>query len=277
MKSILFEQIKKGGHRCSRCYNGDPPARMTTPLFPARVFEMLADSANHHLIKWCDSGDAFTIIDEDRLAETILPKYFSHCQFSSFARQLLAYDFCKSVTEDDCVVYKHKDDLFRQDKPELLDCIKRHKQVRKRGRPRMSGQTFNYGNDAAAHAHAHTSEALAYAYRIIATQAEQIKALKEIRTGLEKNLRAKQAEIDALFCYEVPPAPMAVSMPQFDVLLAADESQTASTSDADSRHDTPLRALNHQQELDEPFTMDSDICYCCCELHDSLPDFLMNN
>jgi len=49
------------------------------------------------LILWSrtEAGDKFVVKDQLRLAGDCIPRYFSHCNFSSFTRQLNFYRFRK--------------------------------------------------------------------------------------------------------------------------------------------------------------------------------------
>jgi hypothetical protein len=49
---------------------------------------MLEEAENWSTIGWGRDDCSFHILDETRFAETLLPKYFKHSNFSSFIRQV---------------------------------------------------------------------------------------------------------------------------------------------------------------------------------------------
>jgi hypothetical protein len=56
--------------------------------FITKLWNMLNEPANWHLISWSDAGNTFVVLDSKRLAAEILPKYFKHNNFTSLVRQL---------------------------------------------------------------------------------------------------------------------------------------------------------------------------------------------
>lgn len=48
---------------------------------------------------WSPVGDNFVVKNVEKFASTILPQYFKHSNFSSFARQLNFYGFRKLKAE----------------------------------------------------------------------------------------------------------------------------------------------------------------------------------
>ena len=64
------------------------------PLFLRKTYQML-ESSPKAIAAWSVKGDSFLIKDPDRFAQTVIPQYFSHSNFSSFVRQLNFYGFRK--------------------------------------------------------------------------------------------------------------------------------------------------------------------------------------
>jgi len=64
------------------------------PLFLRKTYQML-ESCPTAIAAWSAKGDSFLIKDPDRFAQTVIPQYFSHNNFSSFVRQLNFYGFRK--------------------------------------------------------------------------------------------------------------------------------------------------------------------------------------
>ncbi|XP_010636549.1 heat shock factor protein 2 isoform X2 [Fukomys damarensis] len=78
------------------------------------------------------NGQSFLVLDEQRFAKEILPKYFKHNNMASFVRQLNMYGFRKVVHMDSGVVKQERDGpvefqhpYFRQGQDDLLENIKR--------------------------------------------------------------------------------------------------------------------------------------------------------
>lgn len=77
-------------------------------------------------------GRVFLVLDEQRFAKEILPKYFKHNNMASFVRQLNMYGFRKVVHVDSGIVKQERDGpvefqhpYFIQGQDELLENIKR--------------------------------------------------------------------------------------------------------------------------------------------------------
>jgi len=94
----------------------------------------MIDRCDRDVATWSNIGDNFVVKDVEKFAKTILPMYFKHSNFSSFARQLNFYGFRKLKAEPiltadydartaSYVRFYHE--KFQKDKPELLYFIKR--------------------------------------------------------------------------------------------------------------------------------------------------------
>nr|XP_005280236.1 heat shock factor protein 2 isoform X4 [Chrysemys picta bellii]XP_042703753.1 heat shock factor protein 2 isoform X4 [Chrysemys picta bellii] len=78
------------------------------------------------------NGQSFLVLDEQRFAKEILPKYFKHNNMASFVRQLNMYGFRKVVHVDSGIVKLERDGpvefqhpYFKQGRDDLLEHIKR--------------------------------------------------------------------------------------------------------------------------------------------------------
>ncbi|NXM75705.1 HSF3 protein, partial [Serilophus lunatus] len=78
------------------------------------------------------NGENFCILDEQRFAKELLPKYFKHNNLSSFIRQLNMYGFRKVIALENGIITAEKSSViefqhpfFKQGKPHLLENIKR--------------------------------------------------------------------------------------------------------------------------------------------------------
>lgn len=118
-------------------------------------FRMVSDSATDSLIRWSDAGDSFfgechvhcqsiyltclccLVLDHERVAHDVLPRWFKHNNFASFVRQLNMYGFHKiphlqqgvlrSETETELWNFEHPN--FHRGQPDLLCLITRKKQT----------------------------------------------------------------------------------------------------------------------------------------------------
>nr|XP_033801575.1 heat shock factor protein 3-like [Geotrypetes seraphini] len=110
-------------------------ARGLSPLVPAfltKLWTLVEDPSNDDVICWSWNGQNFSILDEQRFAKEIIPKYFKHNNISSFIRQLNMYGFRKVVSLENGLIKPEKGSalefqhpFFKQGKAELLENIKR--------------------------------------------------------------------------------------------------------------------------------------------------------
>mmetsp|Transcript_23105 Transcript_23105/g.35412 ORF Transcript_23105/g.35412 Transcript_23105/m.35412 type:complete len:468 (-) Transcript_23105:555-1958(-) len=64
------------------------------PIFLKKTYKMI-DTCDPKIASWTPDGDMFVVKDPDVFASTVIPQYFDHNKFSSFARQLNFYGFRK--------------------------------------------------------------------------------------------------------------------------------------------------------------------------------------
>ncbi|XP_071614223.1 heat shock factor protein 3-like isoform X1 [Heliangelus exortis] len=107
---------------------GAPPV----PGFLAKLWALVEDPQSDDVICWSRNGENFCILDEQRFAKELLPKYFKHNNISSFIRQLNMYGFRKvialengMVTAEKSSVIEFQHPFFKQGKAHLLENIKR--------------------------------------------------------------------------------------------------------------------------------------------------------
>ncbi|KAL5529185.1 hypothetical protein ACEPAG_5159 [Sanghuangporus baumii] len=120
--------------------------RQNVPPFLQKLYEMVSDSATDSLIRWSDNGDSFFVLDHERVAHDVLPRWFKHSNFASFVRQLNMYGFhkiphlqqgvLKSESETEIWNFEHPN--FRKGQPDLLCLITRKKQAQERPSEDMS-------------------------------------------------------------------------------------------------------------------------------------------
>jgi len=105
------------------------------PMFLSKTYHMI-DRCDPTIATWSTSGDSFVIKNIDVFSSNILPQYFKHSNFSSFARQLNFYGFRKLKSDPICLTDVSPGDEstayisfyhcnFQKDRPELLQSIKR--------------------------------------------------------------------------------------------------------------------------------------------------------
>ncbi|XP_034274599.1 heat shock factor protein 2 isoform X2 [Pantherophis guttatus] len=107
-------------------------AATAVPAFLSKLWALVGDAPSNQLITWSQNGQSFLVLDEQRFAKEILPKYFKHNNMASFVRQLNMYGFRKVVHVDSGIVKLERDGpvefqhlYFKQGREDLLEHIKR--------------------------------------------------------------------------------------------------------------------------------------------------------
>ncbi|KAG9307345.1 hypothetical protein G9A89_017174 [Geosiphon pyriformis] len=116
----------------------------TVSVFVAKLYQLLDSDDYKEYLTWNDSGDVFVICNMDEFAANVLPKYFKHCKFTSFVRQLNIYGFyrvsdarkSKHVRSKHACVFSHPQ--FRRNRQDLLPNIRRKVSKPIRRRPRTT-------------------------------------------------------------------------------------------------------------------------------------------
>ena len=98
--------------------------------FVRKMYNLISDPAEHQYIRWASNGDSFIIINQNDFAREILPRFFKHCNYSSFVRQLNKYGFHKirnsPETKDlSSSAWEFYHAYFRRDYPQYLVNVKR--------------------------------------------------------------------------------------------------------------------------------------------------------
>ncbi|XP_025921899.1 heat shock factor protein 3 isoform X2 [Apteryx rowi] len=108
------------------------PGAAPVPGFLAKLWALVEDPQSDAVICWSRNGENFCILDEQRFAKELLPKYFKHNNISSFIRQLNMYGFRKvialengMITVEKSSVIEFQHPFFKQGKAHLLENIKR--------------------------------------------------------------------------------------------------------------------------------------------------------
>ncbi|KAM6061275.1 heat shock factor protein 3-like isoform 2-T3 [Chlamydotis macqueenii] len=108
------------------------PGAAPVPGFLAKLWALVEDPQSDDVICWSRDGENFCILDEQRFAKELLPKYFKHNNISSFIRQLNMYGFRKvialengMITAEKSSVIEFQHTFFKKGKAHLLENIKR--------------------------------------------------------------------------------------------------------------------------------------------------------
>mmetsp|Transcript_73701 Transcript_73701/g.206925 ORF Transcript_73701/g.206925 Transcript_73701/m.206925 type:complete len:364 (+) Transcript_73701:157-1248(+) len=124
----------------TECSYGDKPRKGKAcpkqhqlPMFLSKTYHMI-DRCDSTIATWSAAGDNFVVKNVEKFASDVLPLYFKHSNFSSFARQLNFYGFRKLRTDpiltsdvdpDTACYVRFYHEKFQKDRPELLHQIKR--------------------------------------------------------------------------------------------------------------------------------------------------------
>ncbi|MFT7802977.1 heat shock factor protein 2 isoform X2 [Arapaima gigas] len=102
------------------------------PAFLTKLWTLVEDSDTNEFICWSQEGSSFLVLDEQRFAKEILPKFFKHNNMASFVRQLNMYGFRKVMHIDTGIVKQERDGpvefqhpFFKHGQDDLLEHIKR--------------------------------------------------------------------------------------------------------------------------------------------------------
>lgn len=102
------------------------------PAFLTKLWTLVEDSDTNEFICWSQEGNSFLVLDEQRFAKEILPKFFKHNNMASFVRQLNMYGFRKVMHIDSGIVKQERDGpvefqhpYFKHGQDDLLENIKR--------------------------------------------------------------------------------------------------------------------------------------------------------
>ncbi|KAJ2802832.1 Heat shock transcription factor [Coemansia furcata] len=119
---------------------GNPLHRsITVTPFLNKLLRMVDDDSSDDLIRWSEDGSSFVVLRHEEFAKEVLPRFFKHCNFSSFVRQLNMYDFHKvphlqqgGLIADgpEAESWEFSNPNFQRGQPDLLHFIRRKKGTR---------------------------------------------------------------------------------------------------------------------------------------------------
>lgn len=78
--------------------NGGSNSSNPIPIFLKKTYRMI-EACDPEICSWTDDGEMFVVKQPEQFASEIIPQYFDHNKFSSFARQLNFYGFRKIQTK----------------------------------------------------------------------------------------------------------------------------------------------------------------------------------
>lgn len=93
----------------------------TPASFLQKTFDILSEASLSSVVSWSGDGNSFAVQDVKGFSEQVLPKYFKHCNFPSFVRQLNMYGFHKLRDQDNAFAHPQ----FQRDKQAMLKDILR--------------------------------------------------------------------------------------------------------------------------------------------------------
>jgi hypothetical protein len=77
-------------------------------IFPQRLMEILSDPSNSDAIAWLPHGKAFIIVNREKFATKVLPKYFRKTKYTSFTRKLNRWNFNRVTRGPELGAYYHE-------------------------------------------------------------------------------------------------------------------------------------------------------------------------
>lgn len=78
------------------------------PTFPAKLHRILSSQQFRHVITWLPHGRAWKILDQEVFEEQVIPLFFKHGHYSSFARQVNGWGFRRIHNGNDTSAYYHE-------------------------------------------------------------------------------------------------------------------------------------------------------------------------
>ncbi|RQM11635.1 hypothetical protein KXD40_009176 [Peronospora effusa] len=90
------------------------PVKEVAPFL--RSLRRMLDTESPYIVRWTPDGKAFEIYDIIAISDYVLPKYFKHCKYASFQRQLNYFNFRK-WTKSRAVVCTFSNQFFQRDQP----------------------------------------------------------------------------------------------------------------------------------------------------------------
>jgi hypothetical protein len=97
--------------------------RESVQTFPMKLHAILSNPEFSNIVSWLPHGRAFRILQHKAFEEKVIPLYFRHGRYSSFARQVNGWGFKRIAHGPDYNSYYHE--LFLRGLPRLCEKMKR--------------------------------------------------------------------------------------------------------------------------------------------------------
>ena len=89
--------------------------RFKTETFLLKLTQILTKTKYSSAIHWSDDGKAIIISNINDFTNNVIPKYFKHCNYESFVRQLNMYNFHKLRSKRNQSEHVFQHELFTRD------------------------------------------------------------------------------------------------------------------------------------------------------------------
>lgn len=98
--------------------------RHRNDTFPSKLYEILSNPEYSQIISWLPHGKTWKVHNNMDFEKQIMPKYFTMTAWSSFARQVNGWGFCRILIAGmDRGSYHNQ--LFSRDRPDLVKFMRR--------------------------------------------------------------------------------------------------------------------------------------------------------
>ena len=98
-----------------------PTAKDAAHTFPMKLHAILSNPEFQDIISWLPHGRAWRILQHRAFEERVIPLYFRHGRYSSFARQVNGWGFRRITHGPDYNSYYHE--MFLRGLPHLCDKV----------------------------------------------------------------------------------------------------------------------------------------------------------
>ena len=95
--------------------NNNNNIRFKTETFLLKLTQILNKTKYSSAIHWSDDGKAIIISNINDFTNNVIPKYFKHCNYESFVRQLNMYNFHKLRSKRNQSEHVFQHELFTRD------------------------------------------------------------------------------------------------------------------------------------------------------------------
>lgn len=85
-----------------------PSTRHKEPTFPLKLHMILSNPEFQHIIAWLPHGRAWRILQQKAFEQRVIPLFFRHGRYSSFARQVNGWGFMRITHGSDFGSYYHE-------------------------------------------------------------------------------------------------------------------------------------------------------------------------